>query len=108
MTDSPVPTVTLHDDRETPQLGFGVFKAPPAETQATVEQAFEVGYRHIDTAQMYGHVEGVGAASKASGLRREELWITTKLNSGFHRPDDARREFAASLDRLGLDQVDLS
>ncbi len=107
MTDSPVPTVTLHDDRQIPQLGFGVFKVPPAETQATVEQAFEVGYRHIDTAQMYGNEEGVGAAIKASGLPREELWITTKLNNGFHRPDDARREFAASLDRLGLDQVDL-
>ena len=107
MTDSHVPTVTLNDDRQIPQLGFGVFKVPPAETQATVERAFEAGYRHIDTAQMYGNEEGVGAAIKASGLPREELWITTKLNNGFHRPDDARREFAASLDRLGLDQVDL-
>src|SRR3954453_4251066 len=107
MTESPVPTVTLHDDRQIPQLGFGVFKVPPAETQATVEQAFEVGYRHIDTAQMYGNEEGVGAAIKASGIPRDELWITTKLNNGFHRPDDARRAFADSLDRLGLDQVDL-
>jgi 2,5-diketo-D-gluconate reductase A len=107
MTDSHVPTVTLNDDRQIPQLGFGVFKVPPAETQATVERAFEAGYRHIDTAQMYGNEEGVGAAIKASRLPREELWITTKLNNGFHRPDDARREFAASLDRLGLDQVDL-
>ena len=107
MTDSHVPTVTLNDDRQIPQLGFGVFKVPPAETQATVERAFDAGYRHIDTAQMYGNEEGVGAAIKASGLPREELWITTKLNNGFHRPDDARREFAASLDRLGLDQVDL-
>ncbi len=107
MTDSHVPTVTLNDDRRIPQLGFGVFKVPPAETQETVERAFEAGYRHIDTAQMYGNEQGVGAAIKASGLPREELWITTKLNNGFHRPDDARREFAASLDRLGLDQVDL-
>ena len=107
MTDSHVPTVTLNDDRLVPQLGFGVFKVPPAETQETVERAFEAGYRHIDTAQMYGNEEGVGAAIKASGLPREELWITTKLNNGFHRPDDARREFAASLDRLGLDEVDL-
>ena len=109
MTDShpTVPRVTLNDGRQIPQLGFGVFKVDPESTQETVEQAFEVGYRHIDTAQMYGNEEGVGAAIKASGLPREELWITTKLNNGFHRPDDARREFAASLDRLGLDQVDL-
>ncbi len=107
MTDSPVPTVTLHDDRQIPQLGFGVFQVPPEQTQETVEQAFQAGYRHIDTAQMYGNEAGVGAAIKASGLPREDLWITTKLNNGFHRPDDARREFAASLDRLGLDQVDL-
>ena len=107
MTDSHVPTVTLNDDRQIPQLGFGVFQVPPEQTQETVERAFEVGYRHIDTAQMYGNESGVGAAIKASGLPREELWITTKLNNGFHRPDDARREFAESLDRLGLDQVDL-
>jgi 2,5-diketo-D-gluconate reductase A len=107
MTDSPVPTVTLNDDRQIPQLGFGVFQVPPEQTQETVERAFEVGYRHIDTAQMYRNESGVGAAIKAAGLPREELWITTKLNNGFHRPDDARREFAESLDRLGLDQVDL-
>ena len=102
-----VPTVTLNDGRRIPQLGFGVFKVPPAQTQETVEQAFEVGYRHIDTAQMYGNEAGVGAAIKSSGIPREELWITTKLNNGFHRPDDARRAFAESLDRLGLEQVDL-
>jgi 2,5-diketo-D-gluconate reductase A len=107
MTDSTVPTVTLNDDRQIPQLGFGVFQVPPEQTQETVEHAFEAGYRHIDTAQMYGNEAGVGAAIKASGLSREDLWLTTKLNNGFHRPDDARREFAASLDRLGLDQVDL-
>jgi 2,5-diketo-D-gluconate reductase A len=107
MTESPVPTVTLNDDRRIPQLGFGVFQVPPEQTQETVEQAFEVGYRHIDTAQMYRNEAGVGAAIKAAGIPREELWITTKLNNGFHRPDDARREFGASLDRLGLDQVDL-
>ena len=107
MTDSHVPTVTLNDDRQIPQLGFGVFQVPPEQTQETVEQAFEAGYRHIDTAQMYGNEEGVGAAIKAAGIPREELWITTKLNNGFHRPDDARRTFGESLDRLGLDQVDL-
>ena len=102
-----VPTVTLNDGRRIPQLGFGVFKVDPASTQETVEQAFEVGYRHIDTAQMYGNEAGVGAAIKAAGLPREDLWITTKLNNGFHRPDDARRTFAESLERLGLDEVDL-
>jgi len=107
MTDPHVPTVTLNDDRQIPQLGFGVFQVPPEQTQETVEQAFEVGYRHIDTAQMYRNEAGVGAAIKAAGLPREDLWITTKLNNGFHRPDDARRAFAESLDRLGLDQVDL-
>jgi 2,5-diketo-D-gluconate reductase A len=107
MTDSPVPTVTLNDDRQIPQLGFGVFQVPPEQTQETVEQALEAGYRHIDTAQMYGNEAGVGAAIKAAGIPREELWITTKLNNGFHRPDDARRTFAESLGRLGVDQVDL-
>ncbi len=107
MTTSHVPTVTLNDGRRIPQLGFGVFKVPAEQTQETVEKAFEAGYRHIDTAQMYGNEAGVGAAIKAAGIPREELWITTKLNNGFHRPDDARREFGASLDRLGLDQVDL-
>jgi len=107
MSDFQVPTVTLNDDRQIPQLGFGVFQVPPEQTQETVELAFEAGYRHIDTAQMYRNEAGVGAAIKASGLPREELWVTTKLNNGFHRPDDARRAFAESLDRLGLDQVDL-
>ena len=80
---------------------------PPPETAATVAQAFEAGYRHIDTAQMYGNEEGVGAAIKDSGLARDEIYVTTKLNNSFHRPDDARREIDASLERLGLDQVDL-
>jgi 2,5-diketo-D-gluconate reductase A len=102
-----VPTVHLNDGTTIPQLGFGVFLVPPAETQATVEQALEVGYRHLDTAQMYGNEAGVGAAIAASGIPRDELYVTTKLNNGFHRADDARRSFAESLDRLGLDRVDL-
>jgi 2,5-diketo-D-gluconate reductase A len=102
-----VPKLTLNDQRAIPQLGFGVFQVPPQQTQATVERAFEVGYRHIDTAQMYGNEAEVGAAVTAAGIPRDELWITTKLNNGFHRPEDARRSFAESLDRLGLDQVDL-
>lgn len=102
-----VPTITLNDQTTIPQLGFGVFQVPPDETQATVETAFEVGYRHIDTAQMYQNEAGVGAAIKAAGLPREELYVTTKLNNAFHRPDDARRTFEESLQRLGLDRVDL-
>jgi len=102
-----VPTVTLNDDTTIPQLGFGVFQVPPAETQQTVETALAVGYRHIDTAQMYGNEAGVGAAVAASGIPRDELYITTKLNNSFHRPDDARRAFVESLDQLGLDRVDL-
>jgi 2,5-diketo-D-gluconate reductase A len=102
-----VPTVILNDDGSIPQLGFGVFLVPPAQTQATVEQALEVGYRHLDTAQMYGNEAEVGAAIAASGIPREELWVTTKLNNGFHRPEDARRTFGESLARLRLEEVDL-
>ena len=102
-----VPNLPLHDGTSIPQLGFGVFQVPPEETAATVRTAFEVGYRHIDTAQMYQNEEGVGAAIKDSGLERDDLYVTTKLNNGFHRPDDARRSLEESLTRLGLDQVDL-
>lgn len=102
-----VPTITLNDQTVIPQLGFGVYQVPPEETAATVTQALEVGYRHIDTAQMYQNEEGVGAALAASGIARDELYVTTKLNNGFHRPDDARRTFDESLGKLGLDRVDL-
>ncbi|GAB3017443.1 oxidoreductase [Nocardioides flavus (ex Wang et al. 2016)] len=102
-----VPTLALHDGTSIPQLGFGVFQVPPPEAAATVTAALEAGYRHIDTAQMYGNEAGVGEAIRASGLDRDDLYVTTKLNNGFHRPDDARREIDASLQRLGLDQVDL-
>ena len=102
-----VPTITLNDQTTIPQLGFGVFQVPPEETAATVTKAFEAGYRHIDTAQMYGNEQGVGDAIAASGIARDGLYVTTKLNNGFHRPDDAARELAASLERLQLDRVDL-
>jgi len=102
-----VPTLTLNDQAEIPQLGFGVFQVPPAQTAEVVSQALEVGYRHIDTAQMYQNEQGVGDALKATDVPREELWITSKLNNGFHRPDDARRAFDESLTRLGLEQIDL-
>lgn len=102
-----VPTITLNDQTTIPQLGFGVFQVPPEQTQATVETAFGVGYRHIDTAQMYQNEAGVGAAIAAAGLPRDELYVTSKLNNGLHRPDDARRSFDETLQRLGLDRIDL-
>jgi 2,5-diketo-D-gluconate reductase A len=102
-----VPTVSLNDGTRIPQLGFGVFLVPPEATQRTVEEALEVGYRHIDTAQMYGNEAEVGAAIAATGIPRDDLYVTTKLNNGHHLPDDARRSFAESLEKLGLECVDL-
>jgi 2,5-diketo-D-gluconate reductase A len=107
MQSMTVPSIDLHDGTRIPQLGFGVYQVPPEQTAATVSAALEVGYRHIDTAQMYANEAGVGEAIQASGLARDELYVTTKLNNGFHRPDDARRSFAESLERLKLDRVDL-
>ncbi|WP_310961997.1 aldo/keto reductase [Nocardioides terrisoli] len=102
-----VPNVTLNDGNTIPQLGFGVFQVPPAETADVVSRALEVGYRHIDTAQMYRNEAGVGEAIAASGLARDDVFVTSKLNNGFHRPDDARRAFDETLTRLGTDHVDL-
>jgi 2,5-diketo-D-gluconate reductase A len=102
-----VPNLTLNNQTEIPQLGFGVFQVPPAQTPDVVSQALQVGYRHIDTAQMYQNEQEVGEALKATEIPREELWITSKLNNGYHRPDDARRAFAETLAKLGLEQLDL-
>jgi 2,5-diketo-D-gluconate reductase A len=102
-----VPEIKLHDGHTIPQLGFGVFQVPPEETADVVTRALEVGYRHIDTAEMYGNEAGVGEAIKASGIPREELFITSKLNNGFHEPEAARKAFAETLEKLGLDQIDL-
>ena len=102
-----VPSITLNDRTTIPQLGFGVFQVPPEETAAAVTTALEVGYRHIDTAQMYGNEAEVGVAIAASGIARDELYITSKLDNGYHRPDDARRSFDETLTRLGLDRIDL-
>jgi 2,5-diketo-D-gluconate reductase A len=102
-----VPSLDLNDGRTIPQLGFGVFQIPPAETAAATAAALEVGYRHIDTAEMYGNERGVGEAVRASGLPREDVFVTSKLNNGFHRPDDARRAFDDTLAALGFDYVDL-
>jgi 2,5-diketo-D-gluconate reductase A len=102
-----VPTIALNNQTTIPQLGFGVFQVPPAQTADAVATALRVGYRHIDTAEMYGNEEGVGEAINASGIPRDELYITSKLNNGFHRPDDARRAFDETLAKLGLEQIDL-
>ena len=102
-----VPTVALNDGKMIPQLGFGVFQIPPPETERAVVSALEAGYRHIDTAEMYGNEQGVGEAVRAVGLDRRDVYITSKLNNGFHRPDEARRAFAGTLELLGYDYVDL-
>jgi 2,5-diketo-D-gluconate reductase A len=102
-----VPNLTLNDGNTIPQLGFGVFQVPPEDTARITAQAFEVGYRHIDTAQMYGNEKGVGEAIRQSGIPREELFITSKLNNGFHEPDRARAAFDQTLADLGLEQIDL-
>lgn len=104
---SAVPEITLNDDNRIPQLGFGVFQIPAEETAAAVTEALRIGYRHIDTAEMYGNEAEVGDAIRDSGIAREEIFVTSKLNNGFHEPDDARRAFDGTLTALGLDQIDL-
>ncbi len=104
---STIPILDLNDGHTIPQLGFGVFQIPPQDTARAVSTALEVGYRHIDTAEMYGNERGVGEAVRASGLGRAEVFITSKLNNGFHRPDDARRAFEQTLSELGVDYVDM-
>ncbi|HEY5231436.1 MAG TPA: aldo/keto reductase [Galbitalea sp.] len=90
-----------------PQLGFGVFKVDPVEAQRVVEDALEVGYRHIDTAALYNNEEQVGAAVAASGIARDELFITTKLGNPDHKSGEVAAAFDLSLTKLGLDYVDL-
>ncbi len=102
-----IPELTLNDGHTIPQLGFGVFQVPPADTARITGEALEAGYRHIDTAQMYQNEAGVGEAIRASGIPRDEIFVTTKLNNGFHEPQTARKAFDQSLQALGLDHVDL-
>jgi 2,5-diketo-D-gluconate reductase A len=104
---SGIPDITLNDGRTIPQLGFGVFQVPPDETRAAVETAIEIGYRHIDTAQMYNNEKGVGAAVAGSGIDRSEFFITSKLSNAAHRPDDVHRAFDGTLAELGTDYLDL-
>ncbi|MBO0810539.1 MAG: aldo/keto reductase [Microlunatus sp.] len=105
MTDANM--ITLNSGVRIPQRGFGVFQVPPTDTQRVVEQAIEIGYRHIDTAAAYNNEAGVGAAVRASGLPRAELFVTTKLRNGEHGYESALRAYDETLRRLGLDHVDL-
>ncbi|WP_347754266.1 aldo/keto reductase [Agrococcus sp. ProA11] len=102
-----IPQLALNDGRSIPQLGFGVFKVDPAETERIVTEALEAGYRHIDTATIYGNEAGVGRAIAASGIARDELFITTKLWNDRRGADDTRAAMGESLEQLGLDHVDL-
>jgi 2,5-diketo-D-gluconate reductase A len=102
-----IPRLALHDGVEIPQLGFGVFQVPPEDTQEVVEQALDVGYRHIDTAGAYRNEKGVGAAIADSGLAREDLFVTTKLWNSEQGFDTTLAAFEKSLGRLGFEYVDL-
>ena len=106
-TVSTIPTIPLNDNHEIPQLGFGVFQIPPEDTAKAVTTALEVGYRHIDTAEQYRNERGVGEAIRASGLSRDEIYVTSKLSNACHHPDDARKAFEHTLKALGSDYVDL-
>jgi 2,5-diketo-D-gluconate reductase A len=101
------PTIELNDGTAIPQLGFGVFQIEPEGTAEAVKAALEIGYRHIDTAEMYGNEKGVGQGIRDAGLDRADVFITSKLNNGFHKPDDARRAFEKTLSALESDYVDL-
>jgi 2,5-diketo-D-gluconate reductase A len=102
-----VPDVLLNNGRKIPQFGFGVFQIKPADTVESTLRALEAGYRHIDTAEMYGNEREVGEAIARSGIDRADVFVTSKLNNGFHRPDDARKAFDDTLAALGTDYVDL-
>ena len=102
-----VPALQLNNGVTIPQIGFGTYKIPEDETCQVVLTAFEVGYRHIDTAQMYCNEQGVGQALAQSGLARDEVFITSKLNNTFHARQAALDETDRTLERLGVDQMDL-
>jgi 2,5-diketo-D-gluconate reductase A len=104
---SDVPGIKLNTGAQIPQLGFGVFQIPPEKTAEAVRTALDIGYRHIDTAEMYRNEKEVGQGVRDAGLDRADVFITSKLNNGFHRPDDARRAFDGTLTALGSDYVDL-
>ncbi|HEV3045763.1 MAG TPA: aldo/keto reductase [Solirubrobacteraceae bacterium] len=102
-----IPTISLGEGVEIPQLGFGVFQVPPADTAAAVERALAAGYRHIDTAAAYRNERGVGEAVRASGLERDAVFVTTKCWNDDQGYEQAKAALAASLERLGVERVDL-
>lgn len=102
-----VRSIDLNDQTKIPQLGFGVFLVPPADTKAAVLKAFEVGYRHVDTARIYDNEEGVGAAITHSGLSREDLFITTKVWNNDQGYESTLQAFETSMAKLGLEYLDL-
>jgi 2,5-diketo-D-gluconate reductase A len=106
MADFPA-SIPLNSGTTIPQLGFGVFLVDPSDTQRVVEDALEVGYRHIDTATGYDNEREVGAALRASGIPRDELFVTTKLRNDHHASGDVEAAFERSLEALGLDSLDL-
>jgi 2,5-diketo-D-gluconate reductase A len=97
----------LNDGNTVPQLGFGTYKIKPAQARKAVLAALELGYRHIDTAQMYGNEKEVGDAVRASGIPRDDVFLTSKLHNPYHRPDDARQAFGDTLKALGVERIDL-
>ena len=99
--------ITLNDGVEIPQLGFGVWQVKDEEVVDPVLKALEVGYRHIDTAAIYGNERGVGKAIAESGVARDQLFVTSKLWNDSHKKADARRGIEETLEKLGLDQLDL-
>ncbi|WP_433031507.1 aldo/keto reductase [Actinomycetospora sp. CA-053990] len=104
---SDVPGIELNNGTTIPQLGFGVFQIDPSDTAETVRTALDVGYRHIDTAQMYGNEAEVGEAVAKSDIPRDQLWITTKCNNSNHGYEDSQKALDESLRVMGLDHVDL-
>lgn len=102
-----IPAIKLNDGNTIPQLGFGVWQIPNSEVGSAVAEALSAGYRSIDTAQGYSNEEGVGAAIRDSGIDRRELYITSKLRTRDQGYDATLKSFMGSLDRLGLDYLDL-
>ena len=104
---SPIPTLTLPTGSPIPVLGFGTYKVAPEDAYDAVRRALDVGYRHIDTAQMYGNEAEVGAALDASGIARDQIFLTTKVNNSNHEPERAAASITRSLEELRTDYVDL-
>jgi 2,5-diketo-D-gluconate reductase A len=102
-----VPSLTLNNGVTIPQLGFGTFQIKPQDTREAVLAALETGYRHIDTAEMYANEKEVGQGVRDSGVPRTEVFVTSKLNNGYHAYGDALSAFARTMDDLDLEYLDL-